>query len=326
VDKDRETTMNCLAEFLNSKSSSIHTLKIAGQKGLEIGPYLTIFLKQIGENSSIVNLDISGNSSGDEGALALSKALQRNNILQHISFDKNGTTLRGIQYLKLGISKNSSLRYFETPLYDIGPVGSDSEVKNRFVTIWREIEELLRKRFTDISSLNVDNNSLERDPPSKPVPPVPEKSLKRSSVNNKEESLITTKSKRKSRSSKNSKDSTKQITTEQSLSKSVGSPTKSKVSRTETDTQPKSSSGVKGLAEIIGGTLGDMRAPHVAVQEQQNDQQDKSYIVEYDKTGIAYSAAPRLQNVKRARGPDKRPPRSGNIAGVIASEQQVVNK
>jgi hypothetical protein len=52
-------------------------------------------LNALGDNKSLETLDISGNLIGDSGARLMAKALQINNKLKTIIFDRNNVTLLG---------------------------------------------------------------------------------------------------------------------------------------------------------------------------------------------------------------------------------------
>jgi Ran GTPase-activating protein (RanGAP) involved in mRNA processing and transport len=53
------------------------------------------FLYTLGNNASLMSLNISGHQMGNKGAIALSKALQTNHILTSLTWDDNNTTLLG---------------------------------------------------------------------------------------------------------------------------------------------------------------------------------------------------------------------------------------
>jgi len=56
---------------------------------------------------------------GDIGTISLAKALQVDENLRRISIDKNGITLRGLEWLKISMQRNSTLTKMEIPFWDI---------------------------------------------------------------------------------------------------------------------------------------------------------------------------------------------------------------
>eukprot|EP01133_Synstelium_polycarpum_P007517 gene7517-8796_t len=105
-------------------NTSIESLSIAGSpsKGQLKGDLITFVISLL-KNQSLVKLDISGNAIGDQGILALTKVIWRNQALRSLKFDDNGFTAAGLKMLKTSIKRNpKSLTYLSLPLGDINAV------------------------------------------------------------------------------------------------------------------------------------------------------------------------------------------------------------
>lgn len=53
------------------------------------------FINALGSNTTITELDISGNQIGNKGAIALAKTLQTNNSISRLFWDENQTGYMG---------------------------------------------------------------------------------------------------------------------------------------------------------------------------------------------------------------------------------------
>jgi hypothetical protein len=94
---------------------------------------------EIGNNATLLALDVSAHGSGDAGATALAKvactmcesrhhvpyslpphtqALLSNNTLQTLTFDENATTRDGFEALRVALARNFSLREMPPPFSD----------------------------------------------------------------------------------------------------------------------------------------------------------------------------------------------------------------
>jgi hypothetical protein len=150
--KDRECTILALADYLITHP--VRRFRCTGIRATHkptteaIGPPLSLLFPRLAsaDNLSLVLLDLSGNNSGDEGALALSKFLQKNSTITSLYFDKNSTGLKGFNWIKQGVRNNYTLMNFEALVADIFNISHEMEIRARAIVIWREIEELLYKR------------------------------------------------------------------------------------------------------------------------------------------------------------------------------------
>jgi len=92
----------------------------------------------------VKNLDVSGNAMGDIGTIGLAKALQVDESLRRIAIDRNGVTLRGLEWIKLALSRNSTLLNMEIPHIDIELERND-EKRLKMWTTMSDIEKILWK-------------------------------------------------------------------------------------------------------------------------------------------------------------------------------------
>jgi Ran GTPase-activating protein (RanGAP) involved in mRNA processing and transport len=103
-------------------------------------------LNALGDNKSLETLDISGNLIGDSGARLMAKALQINNKLKTIIFDRNNVTLLGYNDIAYALESNRTLHYIPFPIYDVAPcMKANAE---RTDAIMRKIQDLLNRNVT----------------------------------------------------------------------------------------------------------------------------------------------------------------------------------
>ncbi|XP_055315932.1 F-actin-uncapping protein LRRC16A isoform X4 [Sitodiplosis mosellana] len=101
------------------------------------------FINALGSNQSLQKLDISGNLMGDIGARLLAKALQINNKLRSISFDRNNITLQGYNDIVYALENNFSMRNILFPVFDIAPCLKQHPERTDFVM--RKMQEYLQR-------------------------------------------------------------------------------------------------------------------------------------------------------------------------------------
>ncbi|KAG5893782.1 hypothetical protein JTB14_005447 [Gonioctena quinquepunctata] len=97
------------------------------------------------DNKSLESLDISGNLIGDSGARLLAKALQINNKLKTIIYDRNNITLQGYHDIAYALESNSTVQYMPFPIYDVTPCMKANA----------ERADLLMKKIQDLLNRNV---------------------------------------------------------------------------------------------------------------------------------------------------------------------------
>ncbi|XP_072744618.1 F-actin-uncapping protein LRRC16A isoform X4 [Anoplolepis gracilipes] len=103
-------------------------------------------INALGSNICLHTLDISGNQIGDPGARLLAKALQINNHLRTIIYDKNNITLQGYADIVHALEKNCSVRHMPFPIYDLQPCMKTSAEKTE--QLGKKIQDLLQRNVT----------------------------------------------------------------------------------------------------------------------------------------------------------------------------------
>ncbi|XP_066592906.1 F-actin-uncapping protein LRRC16A [Prorops nasuta] len=103
-------------------------------------------INALGSNACLHILDISGNQIGDPGARLLAKALQINNHLRTIIYDRNNITLQGYADIVHALEKNFSVRYMPFPIYDLQPCMKTSAEKTEHLA--KKIQDLLQRNVT----------------------------------------------------------------------------------------------------------------------------------------------------------------------------------
>ncbi|CAL1687371.1 unnamed protein product [Lasius platythorax] len=103
-------------------------------------------INALGSNTCLHTLDISGNQIGDPGARLLAKALQINNHLRTIIYDKNNITLQGYADIVHALEKNCSVRHMPFPIYDLQPCMKTSAEKTE--QLGKKIQDLLQRNVT----------------------------------------------------------------------------------------------------------------------------------------------------------------------------------
>ncbi|CAI9715302.1 Hypothetical predicted protein [Octopus vulgaris] len=107
--------LDSLVQLLHDENCCIESLSLADSK---LKGDTTLVINALGSNSTLKELDISGNSMEDVGARMLAKALQINNKLQTIIWDRNGTTVQGFQDIADALEENYVLKKMPTPVFD----------------------------------------------------------------------------------------------------------------------------------------------------------------------------------------------------------------
>lgn len=103
-------------------------------------------LNALGDNKSLETLDISGNLIGDSGARLLAKALQINNKLKTIIYDRNNITLQGYNDIAYALESNRTVQYMPFPIFDITPcMKANAE---RTDALMKKIQDLLNRNVS----------------------------------------------------------------------------------------------------------------------------------------------------------------------------------
>ncbi|CAC5357557.1 LRRC16 [Mytilus coruscus] len=92
--KQLPTVLDGIVQLIQDEDCDLESLSLADSK---LKHHISLVINALGSNGSLTELDISGNQMGDFGARMLSKALQINNKLKTIIWDKNGVTSQGFE-------------------------------------------------------------------------------------------------------------------------------------------------------------------------------------------------------------------------------------
>ncbi|XP_015588505.1 F-actin-uncapping protein LRRC16A isoform X2 [Cephus cinctus] len=103
-------------------------------------------INALGSNTCLHTLDISGNQIGDPGARLLAKALQINNHLRTIIYDRNNITLQGYADIVHALENNYSVRHMPFPIFDLQPCMKTSAEKTEQLV--KKIQDLLQRNVT----------------------------------------------------------------------------------------------------------------------------------------------------------------------------------
>ncbi|XP_063293554.1 capping protein, Arp2/3 and myosin-I linker protein 2-like [Pelobates fuscus] len=115
-DTSAADVLHRIVQLIQEEDCPIQSLSLADSR-LKSGTY--ILLNALGTNSSLTKIDISGNAMGDRGAKLLAKALQINNKLRSVIWDKNNTTAFGFLEIAHALARNYTLQEMPLPMSDI---------------------------------------------------------------------------------------------------------------------------------------------------------------------------------------------------------------
>ncbi|XP_061123182.1 F-actin-uncapping protein LRRC16A-like [Syngnathus typhle] len=104
-----------LVRLIQEEESPLSSLSLADSK---LKGDLVIVLNALGSNTSLTQLDISGNAMGDMGAKMLAKALQINTKLRTLVWDRNNVSPQGLQEVASALEKNFTIRFMPVPILD----------------------------------------------------------------------------------------------------------------------------------------------------------------------------------------------------------------
>ncbi|XP_057197350.1 F-actin-uncapping protein LRRC16A-like [Triplophysa rosa] len=114
-----------LIHMIQEEESPLMSLSLADSR-LKVD--LSVVLNAVG-GSSLIHLDISGNSMGDIGAKMLAKALQINTKLRTVVWDRNGVSAQGLQDVAAALEKNYTIRFMPIPIIDAAQALKNSPEK-----------------------------------------------------------------------------------------------------------------------------------------------------------------------------------------------------
>lgn len=130
-------------EALISGESAIEELFLAGSGKYQLKVDMMPLLFSLMTNPQLRVLDICGNGGGNSLAVALAKVLAINSALERLYFDDNGITLSGLEMIKIGLSKNETIKLMPLPMIDIVADMKHEKSKTMLLPLAREIEKVV---------------------------------------------------------------------------------------------------------------------------------------------------------------------------------------
>ncbi|XP_031782312.1 F-actin-uncapping protein LRRC16A isoform X2 [Nasonia vitripennis] len=132
--------MDSLVQMLQEEDCVLQALHLPDSR---LKGDLYNLINALGSNACLRTLDISGNQIGDPGARLLAKALQINNHLKTIIYDRNNISLQGYADIVHALERNYSVRHMPCPIYDLQPCMKASAEKTEQLT--KKIQDLLQR-------------------------------------------------------------------------------------------------------------------------------------------------------------------------------------
>ena len=106
-----DRTAGSMARLLAAQSSDACALRTLVLKDTHLGSnYVCQLAEALASNDTLTELDLSGNSFGDEGAAALARALRRNDALEVLSLRHAGILYGGAESLLYAVTTNDLCR------------------------------------------------------------------------------------------------------------------------------------------------------------------------------------------------------------------------
>ncbi|XP_074093693.1 capping protein regulator and myosin 1 linker 1 leucine rich repeat protein isoform X3 [Cotesia typhae] len=141
--KHISVVMDALVQMIQEDDCVLQSLYIPDSR---LKSDLYSLINALGSNTCLHTLDMSGNQIGDPGARLLAKALQINNHLKTIIYDKNNITLQGYSDIVHALEKNYSVRHMPFPIYDLQPCMKISAEKSEQLA--KKIQDMLQRNVT----------------------------------------------------------------------------------------------------------------------------------------------------------------------------------
>ncbi|XP_043261549.1 F-actin-uncapping protein LRRC16A isoform X4 [Colletes gigas] len=135
--------MDALVQMLQEDDCVLQALHLPDSR---LKSDLYNLINALGSNTCLHTIDISGNQIGDPGARLLAKALQINNHLRTIIYDRNNITLQGYADIVHALEKNCSVRHMPFPIYDLQPCMKTSAEKTEQLA--KKMQDLLQRNVT----------------------------------------------------------------------------------------------------------------------------------------------------------------------------------
>lgn len=90
-----------LIQLINKTSCPLESLQLAGGPNSRLKEKIVPFISALGLNKRISEIDVSGHSFGDKGAITLAKTLEINHVITSIQWDDNNTGITGLANIKV---------------------------------------------------------------------------------------------------------------------------------------------------------------------------------------------------------------------------------
>ncbi|XP_064611980.1 F-actin-uncapping protein LRRC16A-like isoform X2 [Liolophura sinensis] len=135
--------LESVVQMIQDEESILETLSLADSK---LRGDTAMVINALGSNTSLTELDISGNHMGDFGARMLAKALQINTKLRTVYWDKNSTTIQGFEDIAAALEKNYTLKKMPVPVNDT--VAALKLHPERMETAVQQIEAFLQRNHS----------------------------------------------------------------------------------------------------------------------------------------------------------------------------------
>jgi leucine-rich repeat-containing protein 16 len=122
--KQRGRSIEVIRDYLvGDASSNLQALSMRGdanrgKKAMMLNDFAGI-LKAFESNSTVVELDVTGQGFGDIGAKRFASVLQMNSTLEVVRFDFNSVTSAGFRQIRVAVQRNTSLVLLAIPLLDL---------------------------------------------------------------------------------------------------------------------------------------------------------------------------------------------------------------
>ncbi|KAF2075331.1 hypothetical protein CYY_003360 [Polysphondylium violaceum] len=151
--KTRTSTIESIINMIERKSkthNSIRSLFIQGASKSQLKGDLLPIICCLFYNTNLKEIDISGHQAGDIVAASIGKLLQSNSSLTKLYFDDNSVSVRGLNLVKIGLSRNSSMLHMPLPIKDIASaLKSDANPLHltRMTEVCNEIQQTLLDNY-----------------------------------------------------------------------------------------------------------------------------------------------------------------------------------
>ena len=132
--------VDALGELLASEQCRVRELRIAStQKNTQMKAELNPVFVDMGNNRSVVFLDVSGQSMEYAGIVGLTKMIQLNTTLKRLALDDNMLDTMCVKTLLQAVRRNSSLMEIMTPVNDL--VRADATMHQ----MWGLVQDVIRE-------------------------------------------------------------------------------------------------------------------------------------------------------------------------------------